>query len=525
MGAGPSSDENKTTQNQHQQQNKSQVQIHPANLAIQLGNITDPSLQKALVNAVCDNEQALTIFTKLTLRLNKIIVKEQREFDTRLPLELQNFTILSKVDTLTTILSNNNFTSTQELVQQIPTDQDVLEKLRRLSTVVSNAYKVAIQARLATKNIGTTCRTVVLVGNRDLSQNHNKVWELIYNNDNEGSRKYKEALTTHQTTTTIQTKMNQTTMDPIELYQHAAIVLPEFQKLLRTLAQKEVYIFPENDGVNFSMPSKLKDMGRVIEKSILQRQNDPGNANQIYDVVHGTVVCENMTQIATVFTVLVNPCNNFVVTHVKDSFYKTDSKDGFRDCTIYLYLKSDVNKHICEIQLVHLSMTKARKGLSGSDVYNYVKSASELEKWVVEQPKNKEELQHWLIQYHKKGDKVTHGHPNLWDTSQIKDLSELFKTEELEDFNEMIGDWDLSQVTNMNRMFMGAETFNQNINAWDVSNCKNMERLFRNAKKFNQPLNTWDVSNCTNMKDMFQNAEAFDVDLLGEEFKLKAGLK
>ena len=157
-----------TTQNQHQQQNKSQVQIHPANLAIQLGNITDPSLQKALVNAVCDNEQALTIFTKLTLRLNKIIVKEQREFDTRLPLELQNFTILSKVDTLTTILSNNNFTSTQELVQQIPTNQDVLEKLRRLSTVVSNAYKVAIQARLATKNIGTTCRTVVLVGNRDL---------------------------------------------------------------------------------------------------------------------------------------------------------------------------------------------------------------------------------------------------------------------------------------------------------------------------------------------------------------------
>ena len=72
---------------------------------------------------------------------------------------------------------------------------------------------------------------------------------------------------------------------------------------------------------------------------------------------------------------------------------------------------------------------------------------------------------------------------------------------------------DLSNVTDMNRMFYYAESFNDNINHWDVSNVTDMSELFRDATTFNQPLNSWDVSNVTNMNDMFSFARAFNQDI------------
>ena len=65
-------------------------------------------------------------------------------------------------------------------------------------------------------------------------------------------------------------------------------------------------------------------------------------------------------------------------------------------------------------------------------------------------------------------------------------------------FNQDIGGWDVSAVTNMSRMFFGAAAFNQDIGGWDVSSVTNMNRMFVSATAFNQNIGGWDnVSSVT----------------------------
>ena len=51
------------------------------------------------------------------------------------------------------------------------------------------------------------------------------------------------------------------------------------------------------------------------------------------------------------------------------------------------------------------------------------------------------------------------------------------------------------------------------IEDWDVSNVTDMEKMFRAAGSFNQPLNNWNVSNVNNMGFMFGWAESFNQPL------------
>jgi hypothetical protein len=87
-------------------------------------------------------------------------------------------------------------------------------------------------------------------------------------------------------------------------------------------------------------------------------------------------------------------------------------------------------------------------------------------------------------------------------TSLVTDMNKLFLEKE---FNQGIGNWDVSNVTNMSYMF-SSSGFNQPIEAWDVSNVANMSYMFAGTW-FNQPIGKWDVSNVTNMKGMFEAKE------------------
>ena len=45
-------------------------------------------------------------------------------------------------------------------------------------------------------------------------------------------------------------------------------------------------------------------------------------------------------------------------------------------------------------------------------------------------------------------------------------------------FNQDIGNWDVSNVTDMHEMFNGTNVFNQDIGNWDVSNVIDMNLCF-----------------------------------------------
>ena len=104
-----------------------------------------------------------------------------------------------------------------------------------------------------------------------------------------------------------------------------------------------------------------------------------------------------------------------------------------------------------------------------------------------------------------------------WDTSRVCDMSNLFA--DLAGFNgrlprlydvDAIGDWDVSSVRSMRRMFDGAVSFNAPLGKWDVSRVEDMSAMFRNARAFDQPLGGWDVGRVTSMQSMFEGAVAFN---------------
>jgi surface protein len=84
-------------------------------------------------------------------------------------------------------------------------------------------------------------------------------------------------------------------------------------------------------------------------------------------------------------------------------------------------------------------------------------------------------------------------------------------------FNQDIGSWNTSAVTNMFGMFANAFAFNNggsaSINNWNTSAVTSMTSMFHVALAFNQNIGSWNTGAVINMSQMFRNASAFNQDL------------
>ena len=116
---------------------------------------------------------------------------------------------------------------------------------------------------------------------------------------------------------------------------------------------------------------------------------------------------------------------------------------------------------------------------------------------------------------------------NEWNTSSITYMGQAFDS--CINFNDNIGNWDMSNVTTFDRMFAHAGEFNNggspDINNWNTSNVTFMRFMFGTdgsvpggtIMKFNQPIGDWNISKVTNMSSMFGRASAFNQDISTKE--------
>jgi surface protein len=98
-----------------------------------------------------------------------------------------------------------------------------------------------------------------------------------------------------------------------------------------------------------------------------------------------------------------------------------------------------------------------------------------------------------------------------WNTSSVTNMSSMFQNASV--FNQNIGSWNTAAVTNMQRMFYAASAFNQNISSWNTAAVNNMLAMFELASSFNQYISSWNTSSVTNMNEMFQNATSFNQNI------------
>ena len=122
-----------------------------------------------------------------------------------------------------------------------------------------------------------------------------------------------------------------------------------------------------------------------------------------------------------------------------------------------------------------------------------------------------------------------------WDVNKVTNFSSMLSTNKFTNGSNLnynpvtelqgINGWNINTTAtsvNMTNMFYRATTFNQPIGSWNVSKVTNMSYMFNGATAFNQPLSNWErvsspdtstLANITNMTAMFTSATAFNKNI------------
>ena len=103
------------------------------------------------------------------------------------------------------------------------------------------------------------------------------------------------------------------------------------------------------------------------------------------------------------------------------------------------------------------------------------------------------------------------GNIEEWNTSNVQNMSGMFYSNS--DFNQTLVNWNTSELTDASNLFSFASSFNGDLGNWNVSNVSNFEKIFYSARAFDGNITNWSMPKATNMKAMFSYATSFNQDI------------
>ena len=240
-------------------------------------------------------------------------VSEEKKKEQHMRAELANFQPLSEDAAIREVINRvnkyntNDFEQAQRNVEKNPKNRKYLRELIKQIGIVNKIYQEAINLKIG-KTAKAELEAVVKIGNRDLLDVYESVFGMIEHSEKEGSQQYRNAL---QQFTLPSKEMKQSSSDKAVLFQQAAIISEQYKKFVNDIGNQ---VGQEAGVQEVKLPSNLKKMQRIIEKTLLKGQ---GNANKVFDILRGMVVCDSMECIAKVIDMLASR-EDIIVTRVKE---------------------------------------------------------------------------------------------------------------------------------------------------------------------------------------------------------------
>ena len=97
-----------------------------------------------------------------------------------------------------------------------------------------------------------------------------------------------------------------------------------------------------------------------------------------------------------------------------------------------------------------------------------------------------------------------------WDVSNVTNMSFMFAN--ASSANPDTSNWNVSSVSTMSYMFLSASSANPDTSNWNVSSVTSMFRMFQDTSSANPNTSNWDVSSVTDMSFMFASASSANPD-------------
>ena len=176
----------------------------------------------------------------------------------------------------------------------------------------------------------------------------------------------------------------QRTKDLLAIYDTAGKALPLFGEVLEEVAARA-----QDAGVVVqTRAAPLKHVFRVLQKHATRIDGGaPTEFETACDIVRGSIVCESMGDLLVVLELLLalQKEGKIIIVRVKDRFGRPTAA-GWADAMINFVCRSGgaaAAAHVCELQLTHATMLKARKEFGGHAAYAAFREAAELLEFAV----------------------------------------------------------------------------------------------------------------------------------------------